>query len=122
MGDGTDPGGSHRVVWQITEGGPEAGERFLRSLTNLLADLEGEGVEVEVVAQGPGLDLLLPRTGLAEQVEGLRGRGVRFLACENTLRSRQVGVDDLLPGVRSVTSAVGHLVRRQSQGWSYLRA
>lgn len=122
MGDGTEPSGSHRVVWQITEGGPEAGERLLRSLTNLLADLDGEGAEVEVVAQGPGLDLLLPRTGLADQVGGLRSRGVRFLACENTLRSRQLGVDDLLPGVSSVTSAVGHLVRRQSQGWSYLRA
>lgn len=121
MDDGTGAA-QQRVVWQATDGGPEAGDRLLRSLTNLLADLGTEGVRVEVVAQGAGLDLLLPSTGLAHQVEALRDRGVGFLACENTLRSRQLRVDDLLPGVRSVPSAVGHVVRRQSQGWSYLRS
>lgn len=113
---------SHRVVWQITDGGGEAQERLLRSLANLLTDLAAEGVEVEVVAHAAGLDLLLPESGSADRIGELRARGVTFLACENTLRGRQVAVTDLVPGVATVSSGVGHLVRRQAQGWSYLRA
>lgn len=113
---------AHQVVWQLTDAGEAGHERLLRSVGNLLADLQGEGVEVEVVAHGPGLDLLLPAAASAADVRALQERGVTFLACENTLRSRHLAIEDLPAGVRAVPSGVGHLVRRQSEGWSYLRA
>ncbi len=111
----------HRVVWQITDGA-DAAERLLRSLANLLADLRADGVEIEVVAQAAGLDLLLADGTFAAEIADLRARGVAFLACENTLRGRGVAVEDLVPGAGTVSSGVGHLVRRQTQGWSYLHA
>lgn len=113
---------SHHVVWQVVDDGPVMHERLLRQVANLLADLGAEGVEVEVVAHGAGLDLLLPGGAAARLVRDLQGRGVAFLACENTLRSRELEVGDLLADVRAVPSGVAAIVRRQSQGWSYLRA
>jgi intracellular sulfur oxidation DsrE/DsrF family protein len=112
----------HHVVWQVVDDGPVMHERLLRQVANLLADLGAEGVEVEVVAHGAGLDLLLPGGPAAELVRDLQCRGVAFLACENTLRSRELEVGDLLADVGAVPSGVGAIVRRQSQGWSYLRA
>ena len=112
----------HHVVWQVVDDGPAIHERLLRQVANLLADLAGEGVDVEVVAHGAGLDLLLPGGPNAELVRDLQGRGAAFLACENTLRSRELEVRDLLADVRAVPSGVAAIVRRQSQGWSYLRA
>lgn len=113
---------AHRVVVQVTDGGAEVAARTLRSLANLLTDLEADGAEVEVVAHAAGLDLLLPSdTASPGAITGLQARGVAFLACENTLRGLQVALADLVPGVRSVPSGVGHLVRRQTEGWSYLR-
>ena len=111
-----------RVVWQLTDGGTEFHERFLRSVLNLMVDLEPDSAQVEVVAHGAGLDLLLPGRGSAHPVRDLQHRGVTFVACQNTLRSRHLTVEDLIPEVQPVTSGVGHVVRRQQQGWSYLRA
>lgn len=119
--DGSVEPARYRVVWHLSDGGGDVHEHFLRSLTNLLTDLRAEGVQVEVVTQGPGLDLLLKDGVCTAAVGDLQGRGVVFVACENTLRGRQLALDDLLAGVPSVTSAVGHLVRRQAEGWSYLR-
>ena len=113
---------TYQVVWQVVDGEPAMHQRLVRHVANLLADLVAEGVEVEVVAHGAGLDLLLPDRDTADAVRNLQEHGVAFLACENTLRSRALVVGDLLAGVGTVPSGVGALVRRQSQGWSYLRA
>lgn len=112
----------HRVVWQVVDAEPGRHERVLRQVANLLADLGPEGVQVEVVAHGEGLDLLLPGRPTAGTVRDLQDSGVVFAGCENTLRSRGLSPADLLPDVRAVPSGVGAIVRRQSQGWAYLRA
>lgn len=113
---------THRVVWQVVESDPALHERLLRQVVNLLADLGPDGLEVEVVAHGAGLDLLLPGGPAAAVIGDLQDRGVVFRACANTLRSRELEPGDLLAGVLTVPSGVGAIVRRQSQGWSYLRA
>ena len=112
----------HQAVWQVVDGEPAMHQRLVRHVANLLADLGADGVAVEVVAHGAGLDLLLPDRDTADAVRGLQERGVAFLACENTLRSRDLEIGDLLADVGTVPSGVGAIVRRQSQGWSYLRA
>lgn len=77
---------AHRVGCQVTDAGTELPQRFLRSVANLLADPGDEGLQVELVAHGPGLDLLSPEGPCASTVGELHARGVTFLACENTLR------------------------------------
>ncbi len=111
-----------RVVWQVVDGGVDLHERLLRQVSNLLADLQPAGVEIEVVAHGAGLDLLLTPGRVADLVRELQEGGVVFVACDNTLRSRGLTLLDLVEGVRAAPSGVGHLVRRQQAGWSYLRA
>lgn len=113
---------AHRVVWQVADGGATVHERLVRNLTNLLDELETEGVQVEVVAHGAGLPLVLANGRTAGAVADLCGRGVVFLACENTLRRQGLGVDDLTDGVETVPSGIAEVVRRQSAGWGYLRA
>ena len=112
----------HHVVWQVVDGEPAMHQRLVRHVANLLADLGADGVAVEVVAHGAGVDLLLSGAATAEAVRGLQEDGVAFLACENTLRSRDLETGDLLEDVGTVPSGVGAIVRRQSQGWSYLRS
>lgn len=113
---------AHRVVWQLVDGGADVHEQLLRQVVNVLADLRPADVQIEVVAHGPGLDLLLTPGRIADQVHDLQERGVVFVGCENTLRSRGLTAVDLIEGARTTPSGVGHLVRRQQVGWSYLRA
>lgn len=110
------------MVWQVVDGGADLHGRLLRQASNLLADLRPTAVRIEVVAHGAGLDLLLSPGRIADLVRELQAQGVVFLACDSTLRSRGLTLADLLEGVQVTTSGVGHLVRRQQAGWSYLRA
>ena len=47
--------------------------------------------------------------------------GVRFAACQNTMRRRNISKEDLLPFVGTVDSGVAEVVRKQEEGWAYLK-
>lgn len=108
------------VVVQVAEGEAERHSAILRNVLNLTADL-GATVPVEVVAHGPGVQLLTGESGLDAEVAQVIAAGVRLVACCNTLRAQELTAEDLLPGVGTVPSGVGHLARRQLEGWAYLR-
>lgn len=104
----------------LAEAGSERQSAVLRNVVNLRADL-GPEVPVELVAHGPGVELLTGESGLGAEVARAQALAVRFLACRNTLDSRGLDVEDLLPEVGTTASGVGHLARRQLEGWAYLR-
>ncbi|WP_299039662.1 DsrE family protein [uncultured Pseudokineococcus sp.] len=112
-------GRSHRLVWQVaTPGAP-----VLRNLDNLLTDLgHDHDVRVEVVAHGEGLGLVGDGVIAPQQAAALRRAGVRLVACATSMRRWGLHPHQLAPGTRIVSSGVGHLLRRQHQGWAYLRA
>ena len=103
----------------VAEASPERHQTILRNVTNLIADLGH--VPVEVVAHGPGVELLTGESGHAAAVLQIIDLGVRVLACGNTLNARDLTVDDLLDDLSAIPSGVGHLARRQLEGWAYLR-
>lgn len=107
------------VVIHVAEASPERHQAILRNVANLVADLGH--VPVEVVAHGPGVELLTGESGHAAALLHIIDLGVRVLACGNTLKARDMTVDDLLDGVSAIPSGVGHLARRQLEGWAYLR-
>ncbi|WP_334173761.1 DsrE family protein [Sinomonas sp.] len=92
----------------------------MRTALNAAADL-GEGAAVEIVVQGPAVALLTAAQGPAAQLEDLRAAGIAILACGNSLRSAGIDEGDLAAGVGTVPAAVGHLARRQWDGWAYMR-
>jgi hypothetical protein len=108
------------VVVHLSEAGTEHQAAVLRNVLNLRADL-GPDEPVELVVHGAGVALLTGESGLDEEVRTLNLAGVRALACLNTLASRGLTPDDLLPEAGTVSSGVGHLARRQLKGWAYLR-
>ena len=55
------------------------------------------------------------------ELNWLQNGGVVFAACSNTLRGFHIDVKQLIPGVLVVDSGVAEVVRRQEQGWAYLK-
>lgn len=111
----------YRVVFQLDDANPDKHEAVLRNVRNTVADL-GPDVSVLVVAHGPGLGLLTGASGFADQLAGLVGQGVAFAACGNTMRRQEVPESALLPDVTVVSSGIGEVVRRQHDGWAYVRS
>lgn len=96
----------------------------LSNIENILKAAGDEGLkaEVEVVCHADGIRLVeKARTELADEVAALAGQGVRFVACQNTMRQRSIRPEDLLPGVATVASGAYEVVRRQQDGYSYFK-
>lgn len=110
----------YQVIFQVAEPGPALHEAALRNISNTLADL-GPDTEVALMAYGAGLGLVTDETGFQDQVDDLVEQGVQMLACRNTMTRLRIPEDRLLQGVEIVSSGIGEIVRRQQQGWAYVR-
>lgn len=88
----------------------------------------GRGVQLEVVANGGGLNLLRADTSPERaRIQALQQRyaNVTFLACRKTLEQLklQKGIDaPLLPRVIVIPSALDQIVERLQNGWTYVQA
>lgn len=124
MTGSADPVAGHnpyRVVFQLDDDSARRHGALLQSVANTVAEL-GAGTSVLVVAHGPGVRLLTGATGFAEQLADLRAHNVAFAACAKAMSHQEIPASALLPGVDVVSAGVAEVVRRQHQGWAYVRA
>jgi len=90
---------------------------------------KGEKVKIEIVAYGPGLNMLRADTSpVTARLEtfALEYENVAFAACENTLQKMAKKEGKTPPilafdNIRMVPSGVVQLVERQVEGWQYIR-
>lgn len=116
------PKSHHQVVFQMTSGVIEEQKGLINNLENIL-EAWGDTTELEVVAHGPGLSMLVEdSTTVSKEIQALTARGVVFVACENTMKRKNVTVQDLVKGVRTVPMGIGEIVKKQEQGWTYIKA
>jgi intracellular sulfur oxidation DsrE/DsrF family protein len=79
------PFAEHRVVLQLSDSDAKKESLVISVANNLIKAYGPDAIAVEVVAFGPGIDVL--RTGNANRtrVESLISQGVKFDVCLNTL-------------------------------------
>lgn len=113
---------AHRAVFELTSGDVEVWTGVLNNAENLRKAL-GASTVVEVVAHGKGLGMVTTtKSGpVRERMQQLADAGVVFAACENTMQREGVTRADLLPFATTVDSGVAEVVRKQADGWSYVR-
>lgn len=115
-------GDAYRAVFELTSDNPKQWTALLNNVENLRKALPGTAVEV--VAHGPGLQLLMREHNaeVAARMEDLAKQGVVFAACQNTMKRMNVSPDQLSPFAQTVDSGVAEIVRKQQAGWAYLRS
>ena len=105
-----------KVVVQVSE--VEKVQQAVRSIINLLNDLGDELEEVEVVFHQSAITAVIDEGSVGPLLQWGK---VRVMACRNSLRAQGIDERSLVKGVRIVNSGVGEIVRRQKEGWIYLR-
>lgn len=96
-------------------------EHVLANVENLLADGSLDVAGLAVVTNADGVHLLRTDGDHAERVRDLLDEDVEFVACENSLDSRDIDPADLVDGVETARSGVGELTRRQGRGYAYVK-
>ena len=102
-------------------GGEDEQGHAIANVKNLLRDDSTEPGHVVFVANGDGVFLLTDDSRKREGVASLLADGVSFRACRNSLAGRDLDPADLLDGVETVPAGVGELVKRQDEGYNYLK-
>ncbi len=109
----------YRAVFHLTEA--ERANLALNNVGNLLADLGEDRVEAEVVANSEGVKALLKSGPYRDRVEKLAARGVRFVLCSRSIKAMKLETGEFLDLAEIVPTGTGELVKKQVDGWAYLR-
>lgn len=133
--DGSPPpqlvqnGTSHitqHVILHIGESDEARFSSLLAKAEQILRSYQQPGVQVEVVANAGGLDMV--RTASSRHIDDIKRLiatydNVRFIACSKGLqRLRESGMDPMvIPGVDAHEPAADHLIQRLTEGWTYIR-
>lgn len=110
-----------RVVIQVSDADPAKWNLAVNNARNVQNDLGKDKVDVEIVAYGPGLGMLRMDSKVAGRLAEALDHNIGLLACENTMRNTKVGKDQMYGGIRYVDAGVVHLMKRQREGWAYIR-
>ena len=110
-----------RVVMQVSDNDPAKWNLALNNAKNVQTDLGAANVDIEIVAYGPGINMLKMDSAVAGRIDEALGAGVKVDACENTMHNAKLAKADMLNGIGYVPSGVVELMQKQQQGWAYLR-
>ncbi len=112
----------HRIVMQLSSNDTLVWKGLMNNLKHLKAGW-GDSVLIEVVAHGPGLDFLTKgKTTQQEKINHFKKMGIMFIACENTMMERKIPKESIIAEAAFVKMGIGEIVRKQEQGWSYIKA
>jgi uncharacterized protein len=111
----------HRIAIQMSDNDPAKWNLAFNNAKNVQDELGAANVEVEIVAFGPGIHMLKVDSVVNSRIGEATKAGIKVLACENTMRNLKVSKDDIAPSVGYVPAGVVHIMRRQGEGWAYLR-
>ena len=121
----------HHIVFQVDQNDPAVMNLTLNNVSNILEyyHSKGEQAEVEVVAYGPGLNMLRDdkspvKARLKSIQSGSFPSKVAYAACGNTMTNMEKAEGHAIPIVpeaKVVIAGVVRLTELQEQGWAYIR-
>lgn len=118
------PFAEHRIVLQLSDGDAKKQSLVLSVANNLIKAYAPDRIALEVVAFGPGIDLLRTENINRTRVESLIAQGVKFDVCVNTLDTieRETGKRPaIIPSATPVQVGVGRILSLTENGYTLVR-
>lgn len=111
----------NKIVFQVVTQDTLAHKALMKQLNNIRS--VAPNTPIEVVCHGPGLYMLVTdRCVIQKQLKEHSAKGIVFVACEFSLKERNVAKDDIVPEANFVRSGALEIATKQTKGWSYLKA
>lgn len=110
-----------KVVFQVSEADQKTWNLALNNMKNVQQSLGQKNVDVELVVYGPGIGMLKIDSPVGNRVNDAVSAGVKVVACENTMHAQKLTKEDMLASIGYVPGGVVELMKRQKQGYAYIR-
>lgn len=110
-----------KIVFQLTTNDTLVHKAVIRQFNNILK--EDSTVKLAVICHGPGIEMLMKEKTIVKiSIQELSKKGVEFIACENTMTEKKIEKSQLIEGLKYVKAGIIEVAKRQSEGWSYIKA
>lgn len=113
--------GKARVVFQVSDSDTGKWNLALNNAKNVQDSFGADKVDVEIVVYGPGIGMLKADATTNNRVAGATKSGVQIVACENTMDAQKLTRADMNPAISYVPGGVVEVMKRQGEGWAYVR-
>ena len=130
--------GKQKVVYHTNGDNPQQNKRILNNIQNHINAVGADNMDIRVVLHGNGLAVLMypdevegtkmkrgnATDDMQNRITGLKHQGVRFHVCANTLKGRNINLEeDLYDATQDdvVPSGVAELSNLQIQGYTYIK-
>ena len=115
------PATKEHLVMQVSDADPGKWNLALSNAKNVQQDYGADKIEVEIVTYGPGIGMLKSDSAVAKRIEEAKQTGITIVACQNTMRAMKLTESDMLPNTSYVPSGVVELIKKQREGYAYIR-
>ena len=118
------PFAEHKIVLQLSDDDPRKQALVISVANNLLKFYDPDKVAIEVVAFGPGIDLLRSESPNRKRVESLVAQGVRFDVCLNTVETieRETGKrPEIIAAATPVQVGVAQILLLTENGYTLVK-
>ncbi len=111
-----------QIVLSISSADEKEINHVLSTANNVLKFYGPENVEMEIVAYAGGIEGVLKKhTKIAERVKTLMLYEVSFVACGNTMRTKEIDKSELIEGTEIVTAGIVEIIEKSKFGWTYIK-
>jgi uncharacterized protein len=111
----------NKAVFQVSDADPQKWNLTLNNAKNVQDDLGDDAVDLEIVVYGPGIGMLKSDSPVAKRIADALKGGIKVVACENTMKAQKLVYADMLPAIGYVPAGVVELMKKQQDGYAYIR-
>jgi uncharacterized protein len=110
----------HKIIWEATADTAQQRALF-RQVNNVLE--AAPDAKIELVFHSNAIYTMLKDTGFHKaELIALHKKGVVLAACNNSLKKRNITISRVMPEATIVPLAMLEIVKKQEEGWSYLKS
>jgi intracellular sulfur oxidation DsrE/DsrF family protein len=123
-----DDGPKHKLVIQlviqVSTDDVRTQNIAMNNAVNMQKTLGQDNIAIEIVAYGPGLSMMTPKSPASKRVPNLAMQDITFSACGNTMAKWEKKSGKkvvLVDGVQKVPGGVLRIMELQEEGYAYIR-
>lgn len=113
------------IVIQVSDDNPRTWNLALNTAEQMTIDLAKENIkaEVEIVAFGPGINMLKFDSVVGNRLTKVARNGVAIIACGNSMLNFKLPEKELYPDadIQVVPAGAVEIMKKQQAGWFHIR-
>lgn len=113
------------LVIQVSDDNPRTWNVALNTAEQMTIELAKENIktEVEIVAFGPGINMLKFDSVVGSRMTKAARNGVALIACGNSMLNFKLPEQELYPdaGIKVVLAGAVEIMKKQQAGWFHIR-